>query len=198
MIISKTSRRPYNQVGGGVEALGKKWNARINLYVPVGKKKKNIYRFSYTDEEFGLKAREQFALKGVDSLAGYRFCKTNYIFRVGAGPYFYWGNSTKTTNAFSHKLKQTFGGRLSGGLSFMDYIFLDGIASYDAIFKWSAQGSLTLSLPFDFTFKSKRSLAPFCLRKRLYEPVERNEIIAVDRINRFTDDARVLDPEFEP
>ncbi len=34
----QTSRHPYNQVGGGVEALGKKWNARINLYVPVGKK----------------------------------------------------------------------------------------------------------------------------------------------------------------
>ncbi len=36
----QTSQRPYNQVGGGLEVLGEKWDVRINTYIPVGGKKK--------------------------------------------------------------------------------------------------------------------------------------------------------------
>ena len=218
----QTSQRIYNQVGGGLELLGERWGARMNAYIPVGGKKKNIYRFAYEDfgrmtiegdpdlgidslkiEGFGLKAREQFALKGIDTLFGYRFCKRSFELHVDAGPYYFWGRTSETENAFSSTRKQTFGGRLTMGISLWDYILLDGVGSYDAIFKWCGQGTITLSLPFDFTFKLKKksSRCPessYCLKKRLYELLARNEIIAVDSLNRFTDDPRVLDPEFKP
>lgn len=221
----QTSRRPYNQVGGGLEVLGEKWDARINFYVPVGHTRTNIYRFEYEDfgnltiegdptlglddltiSGFGLTAREQFALNGIDSLFGYRFCKKSFgEVHVGAGPYFYWGSSGKTQNAFRSVHKHTFGGRVALGISIFDYLILEGVGSYDAIFKWCGQGTITLSVPFDFAFKFKKSKksspcpqSSYCLRKRLYEPIQRNEIIAVDSLNRFTDDIMVLDPEFAP
>ncbi len=220
----QTSKRPYNQVGAGLEVLGENWDVRINGYVPVGKKKTNIYRFYYEDFDgkgegdpglglgalnlpgFAVKAREQFALNGVDTLAGYHLCRMRFLeFHVGAGPYYYWGNSAKTTNAFRSKHKHSFGGRFAIGLSFLDYVFLEGLASYDALFKWTGQGTLVLSLPFDLTFrlnKSKKNSAcsesSYCLKKRLYQPALRNEIIAVDSINRFSTSPQILDPEYHP
>ncbi len=198
----QTSHRIYNQVGGGLEVLGDQWDARINAYVPVGGKRKNIYQFEYEDfrGKFGLKAREQLALKGVDSLFGYRYCKKSFgEFHIGAGPYYYWGNSSKTTNAFSSKHRHTVGGRLAASVSFWDYLLLEAVGSYDAIFRWCGQAAIALNIPFDFTLKkSNRNSNCYCLQKRLYEPVVRNEIIAVKSLNRFTDDPRVLDPEFEP
>jgi hypothetical protein len=199
------SQRVYNQVGGGVEVLGERFDARINFYVPVGGKRKNIYRFEYDDfSDFGLTAREQFALKGIDSLFGYRFCKKSFgEVRVGAGPYYYWGKSSKTTNAFNATHRHSFGGRVAAGISFWDYLMLEGVGSYDTIFRWCGQARIVLNLPFDFTWKLKRGKSQckessYCLRKRLYEPLLRNEIIAVKSLNRFTDDPRVLDPEFKP
>lgn len=217
----QTSRRPYNQVGGGLEALGKHWDARVNYYIPVGHKKTNIYRFEY--ESFGaeaitgnpalgladlnapgflVKAREQFALKCIDSLIGYRFCKTCWIdLNVAGGPYYLWGNSAKTKNAFRSKHEHVFGGCLRAKMFVTDYIILEGVTTYDSLFKWTGQGTLAINLPFNFTFRLKRSCcveSSYCLKERLYQSVLRNEIIVVDSLNRFSDNPEILDPEFEP
>jgi hypothetical protein len=219
----QVSHGPYNQVGGGIEALGENWDVHINGYFPVGHKKKNIYRFTYESygvvsggsdlgledldlPGFRLKAREQFALKGIDSLVSYRFCRRPYLdLHIGAGPYFYWGSSTKTTNAFDKTHKHAFGGQIRAGISFMNYVIIEGITTYDNLFRWTGQGTLILNLPFDFTFKQKKSRSnsqccesSYCLKERLYQPVERNEIIVVDSLNRFSTNPQILDPEFEP
>ncbi|MES2121270.1 MAG: hypothetical protein V4492_00660, partial [Chlamydiota bacterium] len=71
-------------------------------------------------------------------------------------------------------------------------------------FKWTGQGTLTLSLPFNFTFKGKSHVEPpscekgYCIKQRLYEPVLRNEIVVVDSINRHSTNPEVLNPEHNP
>lgn len=201
----QTQRRIYNQVGMGLEVLGKHWDVRVNGYLPVGHKKTNIYRFSYDFFDRGtpgflLRAREQLALKGVDSLIGYRYCKARcFDLTIGAGPYFYWGRSEKTVNVFRAKNKHAFGGQLRAGVSFMDYLFLDGIGTYDSLFKWNGQATFTLSLPFDFTFKQNSCCErSYCLQERAYRPVVRNEIIVVDPLHRFSTNPLIFDPEFQP
>ncbi|MES2121269.1 MAG: inverse autotransporter beta domain-containing protein, partial [Chlamydiota bacterium] len=113
----QTSHFHYNQVSVGLEALGKNWDARLNGYLPVGRKNTNIYRLSYDNLSPGgflVEAREQLAMKGFDSEVGYDFCKTRFLqVRVGAGPYYYWGSSAATENAFRSTTKHAFGGRLS-------------------------------------------------------------------------------------
>jgi hypothetical protein len=207
----RNTRHVYNQVGAGLEAMGEKWDFRCNAYVPVGSKRKNIYRFRYgfyealrnedlSHFDLGLKAREQFALNGLDATFGYRFCTMcSADFRLSGGPYYYWGRTPKTKNAFASKHKESWGGRLSLDMSYKDYICLTGTTTYDSFFKWRGQGIISLNIPFDLIFTCCH---PRCvsgtLRDRLFAFVERNEIIPVDCLNRFINDPRVLDPEFKP
>lgn len=212
----QTHRRIYNQVGIGLEALGECWEARLNGYLPVGDKKLNIYRFSYDfnrgsrqDQRrlpnFLLKAREQLAMKGVDLLICYRYSKNRcFDLTIGAGPYIYWGKTAKTVNAFFSKQEHAYGGQVRACASFMKYVLLEGIGTYDSLFKWNGQVTLTLCLPFDFSFNQNECFScyfgesSYCSIGRLYKPVKRNEIIVVDSLNRFSTDPQVLDPENEP
>lgn len=180
----QTKRKVYREVGFGLELLGKQWDVTVNGYFPIGSKKTNIYQFSYDFEpSFLLKAREQLAMEGFDSLARYCFCITPSLkASIGAGPYFYWGTSAKTVNAFEPKRKSAYGGQLQACFSFMKYAFLEGIGSYDSEFKWNGQVKIALCFSFN-------SCGHF---------VKRKEIIVVDTISRFSTDPNVLDPEHKP
>lgn len=207
----ENSRRSYHQVGAGFEVIGDRWDIHVNGYVPVGDKKTNIYRFNYAFFEelkredfshfdFDLRAREQLALNGVDALFGYRLLNIYCAdLHVSAGPYYYWGRSEKTKNAFVSKYESALGGRLSLDILFKKYVSLIGVMTYDSIFKWRGQGMIALNIPFDLFFGNCHSeCTPCSLKNRLYDNIQRNEIIAIDSLTRFTNDPRVLDPEFQP
>lgn len=208
----ENARRSYHQVGAGIEILGNKWDFHCNAYVPFGCKKTNIYRFNYgffedlkrknvSSLKFGLKAREQLALNSVDALFGYRFCNIykNADMHIGAGPYYFWGNSAKTENAFTSKHQSAFGGRGVVDIYFNNYIALSGVVTYDSIFKWCGQGTITLNIPLDAIFRHCQPVCSLCsVKDRLFDSISRNEIIAIDYLSRFTNDPRVLDPEFQP
>lgn len=205
----QTSRQPYNQVSVGLEALGNTWDVRLNGYLPVGPKRTPLYAFVYEDllpTGFLLKGKEQFAMKGIDSEVGYHLCRMKYFdFYAGAGPYCYWGHSAETKNALRHTHKHAIGGRLSTSISFLNYVSLEAVATYDTLFKWGGQVTLALILPFDLTFriggsgKNATCNENFCcLKKELYQPVLRNEIIVVDKIHRYSTDPDILDPENKP
>lgn len=203
-------RQSYHQVGGGLEIIGERWDFHLNAYVPVGDKKTNIYRFNYglfedlrredlSPFNLGLKAREQLALNGIDTLFGYRFvgvCNTDL--HISAGPYYYWGHTEKTTNAFTRKNESSWGGRLMLDILFKKYISVAGVVTYDSIFKWRSQGMISLNIPFDIFQNCCSEYASCTVKDRLYDRIKRNEIITVDSLTRFTNDPRVLDPEFQP
>lgn len=197
-----TKHRPYNQVGLGLEFLANKWGVTANGYLPVGKKETPLYEFDYLDTSptlFLMKGTEQFALKGADMEVGYRYCnRQGWIVRAGIGPYFYWGRSAATENALQPAHRHAFGGRLSAGFTWRNFIAIEGSATYDSLFKWGGQGTVTLSFPFDLTFKTKGKGCFDCMQERLYQPVRRNEIVVVDRIHRFSEDPDILDPENKP
>lgn len=204
----QNTRRSYDQVGAGFEIIGENWDFHLNAYVPIGRKKTNIYRFRYAFYEafrdddlsrlkFGLKAREQLALNGFDTLIGYRICN---LFcgdlHISGGPFYYWGNTAKTKNAFNSKHRSALGGRVLIDISFKKYLALSTNVSYDSIFKWCGQVAITLNIPFNFNFQHRSGCCTF--RDRVFDRVARNEIIVVDCLNRFSNDPRVLDPEFNP
>jgi hypothetical protein len=205
----QTSKQPYNQVSFGLEALGNAWDVRLNGYLPVGQKRTNLYELEYenlSQTGFLLKGKEQFAMNGLDSEVGYHLCRMKYFdFYIGVGPYYYWGHSAETKNALRHAHKHALGGRLSASVAFLNYLSLDGVATYDSLFKWGGQATLSLILPFDLTFRvgnSKKNPGCnenfCCLKKGLYHPVLRNEIVVVDRIHRYSTDPDILNPENKP
>ncbi|HSW86127.1 MAG TPA: inverse autotransporter beta domain-containing protein [Rhabdochlamydiaceae bacterium] len=198
----QTEQRPFNQVSMGFEALWETWGVFVNGYLPVGKKETPLYQFSYLDISptgFLLKGKEKFAMKGVDAEVGYRFCNVKCVnLYAGIGPYYYWGRSAATENAFRPTHRHAFGGRLNASVSYRNYVSLEGIATYDSLFKWGGQVTLAVAFPFDFTVKTKGCGGPPCLQERLYQPVRMNEIIVIDRIHRYSSDPDILNPENEP
>lgn len=193
-----THRQPYHQVSLGLEALGETWDVRINGYLPVGRKKTPIYRLSYDfSSGFLAKAREQFAMSGIDVEIGYHFCNMQcFDLYAGVSPYLYWGRSQKTENAFRAKRKGVIGGRLRTSSTFLTHCELEGVVAYDSRFKWTGQVTLSLNIPFDWSccFGNQADVYAPCW----FQPVIRNEMIVIDRINRFSSNPAILDPEFEP
>ncbi len=198
----ETSLRPYNQVSAGLEILSETWGVQFNGYVPVGHRKTDLYEFSYLNispDGFLVKGKEQFAMNGIDAEVGYRLSDINHFdFYAGAGPYYYWGNSAAIENAFRSADKHAVGGRLRASAFYRKYVSFEGIATYDSLFNWGGQMTLAITIPFDFTWDTGDCRTSYPLQERLYQPVRRNEIIVIDRINRFSSNPDILNPEFEP
>jgi len=199
----QTSHRSYHQLSLGLEALSETWDVRLNGYLPIGKQRTSLYEFIYDDLSptgFLLKGREEFAMKGVDAEIGYHFFNNECLdLYAGAGPYAYWGQAAAVENAFTHKDKYAIGGRIRAYASLFNFVSLDVVTTYDAQFQWTGQVTLALMIPFDFKFNLQGwndTYSP--IEQRSYQPIIRNEIIVTERINRYSRNPEVLNPEFEP
>lgn len=205
-----TSRTTYHQIGCGFELLNESWDLRINGYIPVGRRKTPIYKLSYDfSTGFLAKAREQFSMGGFDAELGYHFKTLYYIdyapqlmdWYIGLGPYFYWGRSSATENAFRATRRDAIGGRLRLTALFLTYFKLEAQTTYDRLFKWTGQVTLSLNIPLDCIWnsccpdKQIELCVPCDFAKRLFQPIIRNEIIVTHRINRFSTNPLILDPK---
>lgn len=182
----RTNRQHYNQVAAGFESLGRVWDFRINGYLPVGKKTSSFWgsHFDHFHKHFAfVKGKKEFALKGVNAEAAAHIqVVKNVDFTVGMGPYYLAGHG-----------EAAWGGQARVGLDLFRYCKLEGFASYDSIFKWTGQGQLRISAPFGGKRKIQRKGCPpsTTLAMRSVQPVERFEIIPVDRKKSLT---KAIDP----
>lgn len=190
-----------HQVSLGLEMLTDDWDFSINGYLPVGRKKTNIYTLSYDfTNGFLAKAKEQLALGGIDLEAGRHFCFTETLDLYGsAGPYFYWGRTKKTVNAFRAEDKKAYGGRLRVKAVYLGFFELEGQASYDSLFKWTGQATVSIDLFDLWNYFSQGDSSPFCgIQNKLSQPVRRNVMMVIDTVHRSSTNPLILDPEFEP
>lgn len=170
-----TKHYHYNQVSLNYENLGKKFDWRVNGYLPVGDKYSSTYqpKFAYFQgNSLIISEKREFAMWGVNAEIGKRFYQKHHFDCYGAiGPY-YFGRSS--TNAW--------GGQARIGAIYKKYIQIDVNGSYDNVFNWIGQGQLSLVFPLGP--KNKKNDKKWCkgtsLRARASERVERNEIIVVD------------------
>lgn len=175
-----TKKIHYNQIGLGLETLGKLWDFRINGYLPVGKKISSPYdtQFNrFSGHRMILTRKFQFAMKGADAEAGFHFGKSRLLdFYAAAGPYYYIGNG-----------RNTWGGKARIRGTFKDYLTLEISDSYDGLFRNNFQGQLTFSWPFGNRSRvEKKGCCSSCelagvLASRMVQPVAREEIIVVSK-----------------
>lgn len=177
-----SSYRPYQQVGAGVECLGDIWDFRLNGYLPVGKK-----RSSYFDTQFYrfeghsmlLSRTYEYAFKGGNAEIGAHLMqKKNVELYAAVGPYYLNGRGGST-----------WGGEGRVKLSFCDYLNLEGNASYDGIFKSIFQGQLGFTFELGPKERKRAGRENICsssaiLMDRAVRPVDRNEIVALDKNTR--------------
>jgi len=186
----------YYQLGCGIEILGENWEVHVNGYLPVCRTKTPIYTLNYDFRSgFLAIAREQMAMRGVDSEVGYHFSNRHcHDLYIGLGPYFYEAFSEKTKNAWNSAYRRAPGGRLRAKSVFLTYFELEATTCYDSLFKWTAQAQIALNIPFGCDTPSK----PWCIDDRLTQKVIRNPIIVVDTLKRRSTDPLILDPEHKP
>jgi|JI9StandDraft_1071089.scaffolds.fasta_scaffold06273_3 hypothetical protein len=180
----ETKHHNYNQIAAGLECLGEIVDFRLNGYFPFGSKESGYYgsAFDYFQGNYlYIKQSREFAFLGANAEVGFSFntLKEAPIYLAG-GAYFLNGNG-----------HTAWGGKARASLSFMEYVKLEGSASYDTIFKWIGQGELTVSIPLGRKAKvestKKRSCADQAiLLNKAVSPVSRSEIIPVDTESHVT------------
>src|SRR5581483_5442781 len=75
----KTHRTHYNQVGIGAETLGRRWDLRVNGYIPVGKKITCPFDTEFngfSGNQMLISQRYEFAMRGANADIGVHFAKT--------------------------------------------------------------------------------------------------------------------------
>ncbi len=173
----KTKRQDYNQIAVGFESLGRRWDFRLNGYLPVGKKNSSFWdaQFDYFQGHYAfLSAKREYALKGANAEAGVHMAAgKNVQFVVAGGPYYLKGRSAAA-----------WGGEARVEMS-LPYVKLEGSVSYDHLFRWTGQGQFSLSIPFGDKRKVRTkpnvSYADALeLTCREVEPIHRFEIIPVN------------------
>lgn len=176
----KTSKQHYNQVGVGLETLGKHWDFRINGYWPVGDKSSHFYHTRFKRFECNnliVSRKQEFAMKGVHAEAGaHIYNRHNEKFKntelyVAFGPYYFEG---KGQNAYGGQV------RLLG--KYKDRFTLQASASYDNVFHDIYQGEVAIYFPFGKKEKVKKPCETnLVLSDRISQPVYREEIIVLDK-----------------
>lgn len=148
-------KRRYNQIGFGFETLGKRWDFRLNSYLPI--------------EE-----QEGHSLRGADGEIGAHFRSKSPDVYIAAGPYYFEG-----------KDKHAFGAKARFGSKFKDYFSLALIGSYDNLFHGIIQGEIGFYLPLGPKSKAKPkglvSRANFrtVMDRMIRQPIVRDEIIVL-------------------
>ncbi|MBI2743058.1 MAG: inverse autotransporter beta domain-containing protein [Chlamydiales bacterium] len=173
-------RGHFQQVGAGIEVLGKKWDFRVNGYLPIIRRRKSIV--TEREPEAGgteISSKVIYNFIGGDIEMGRTLIKCHDLHLKATGGSYY------LNGLFN---KQVIGGflRLSGYVS--PYVAFEGQGSYDPHFKWIGQGQLSLVIPFGRRlFDLKKGGCPnerYLPQERLLEQVSRFEIIPTSKHHR--------------
>lgn len=164
----------YNQLGLGTELLCKRWEFRVNGYIPLGRHEHEIKCVfdDFDGDFFAIFRRREFSLSGFNGEAGYMIVKSsNFLLYAAAGPYYLSGSD-----------RESWGGRVRVRPQFRDYLALEFVASHDGLFGTNYQGQIIVNVPFYEFFFTKNKKQRKCVTDRqIYQPVERFEIIPLKK-----------------
>jgi len=199
----KSHQNNFNQVSFGLEALSTNWELRANGYIPVGLKR-HSYRSHFSDFSFSgfsgnnilinqtEKRKFEQTMAGFDAEVGYHFWSSDcFDLYGGIGPYYFHGE---------HKHKNAFGGKARITAQITSYFTVEVSDTWDEVFHNRPQGLIALNLPFGPCAKVTRTNPDCCecpelLLDRLYQPVEKQEIIVLsDYKKRFDHTEVAIDP----
>ncbi len=179
-----TGRFHSNQLGVGLETLGELFDFRINGYLPLGAKLSDRYDASF--EAFSgnymlVSQKYQSAMKGANAEFGFHLGKSeSFDFCAAAGPYYFIGKDAPAT----------WGGKARISGTFKEFLTLEISDSYDRTFHNKFQGEISLNFSFGPRSKVKEQgcicKAANTLNDRMLQPVNRQEIIVIDKRRKKT------------
>lgn len=185
----KTSHYHYNQVGGGLESLGKLWDFRVNGYFPVGSKESSPYHYRFKEFEGNrmiLSNKREFAMTGCNAEVGaHAYQRRKVDLYTALGPY-----------AFTGEGRTAWGGEGRVALTLCNFLRVQLSGSYDNVFKGIVQGEVGLFFTWGGKKTLKKRSSGNCslsqmVMDRALQRVDRQEIIVVDH-KRGT--SKAIDP----
>lgn len=144
----KLNHIDFQQLGFGLETLGKYVNLRANGYIPFGKTKKttNVYFDRFFQNHLLLKTDYKQAMWGIDGeIESEYFSYKDMDVGLAIGAYYFEGMASG---------KSAVGGKARATVKFYDSFYVKAHTSYDTLFDFNIQGEVGLSLSF---FKAKKS-----------------------------------------
>lgn len=172
-----TSWHNYNQFGIGLEALSPCWDVRLNGYFPMGQKMgfSRLHVFdNYIGDYCATCQQRRKSMWGLDLQFGRWFIRKGpcqcYDLYGSIKPYYY--NSKKHTIA---------GAQISFISHIGRYLYAELRAGYDHVTKAVCQGRVGVDIPLYGYSKSNKYCTPCCVNDVLIQPVQREEIIALDK-----------------
>jgi len=164
----------YQQMGAGLEVLGKRWDLRANVYAPIAVKKRKITC------SFDGYAGGYYAI--------HRTCEyTNYGFNAEIGNYVVRGKSFflyAATGPYYLVRKchdKTLGGEFRLRPQYKDYFALDLSVSHDNVFGTVYQAQIILYMPLYQISKYLNKRPCNLSDQQIYQPIERFEIMPLGR-----------------
>lgn len=174
-----TENTNYGQMGFGVESLGKRWDFRVNAYVPTQRTITPVSEFTFggfSGHDMMLSQDYQFAMRGANANFGVHFGRNKLCdFYACAGTYFFAGNIGP----------HIWGGKASFMVRFNKFVTLEISNSYDKMFLNRFQVGIGFSIPFGTTsdeplHDSYNSCdSDDLLLSRMTQPIQRQEIVVV-------------------
>jgi hypothetical protein len=165
----------FNQFGGGIEILGKRWDFRANVYVPVGgKRKMQECVFDYDGGFQAIKDEFESISFAYNLEVGWLAINSQYLLLyLAGGPYYIAGRTC---------FDKTRGGEFRIQPQYKDYIALNAIFSYDPLFHAVYQFEVILHLPLYKLSKKIDKKATCGLNARqIYQPVIRYDVMPIGR-----------------
>ncbi len=161
----------YNQIGVGLEILGRCWDFRANGYIPVGAKKfrcKCVFD-DFDGDFFAIHTRREITSYGFNAEVGWQAidCRCFSLY-AAAGPYYL----TRNTKCFD----SIAGGYVRVRPQIQDYLAVEGKYSHDSFYNNIWQLTVIVSLPL-YQIANQNCKPCRLSDRKIYQPVERFEIM---------------------
>ena len=165
----------FQELGGGIEVLGCRWDFRANIYFPFGAKRKidSCVFDDYEGEYIIIQDKYELVSYAFNGEIGWlAIDTTDFLLYMAGGPYYIAGRQCHNS---------TRGGQFRLRPQYQDYVALDLSVSYDPLFKtvWEAQVIFHLPL-YQIGESSPRGPCGISNRQ-IYQPVERFEVLPLAR-----------------
>jgi hypothetical protein len=163
----------YQQIGLGLEMLGKRWDLRANGYAPISKtsyKTKCVFQYG---DDFFMEHREcEFISYGFNGEVGYYVVRNDYFFLYAAtGPYYLVRKCHESTGGWQFRMRP----------QYKDFLAVDLSVSHDHVFETVYQAQIIFYLPL-YKLSKRINKRPCNLSdQQIYQPIERFEVMPLGR-----------------
>lgn len=165
----------YNQIGLGVEILGKRLDFRANMYFPFGDKKYTCCCVfdDYIGDWYASHCKCESVSYGYNAEVGYLIVRSRrFLLYAATGPYYFAAKCLERTAGWEIRVRP----------QYQDYFAVDFKINYDRFYHTVYQTTFIVSIPLYQISSRKDKQGPCGITDRqIYQPVIRLETIPISR-----------------